>query len=338
METRRRYVNLPIELFYGLIDSPMIVLSQVEQFMICQIAVEKYEDFEKSNFLKDYLVARRDSNSDMDQGAFPDFEDTFYAYWRLAYADFFKVEDNVHKAWEDNYDLWERAMLEKGYDKIVRKARSNYGYELAEYWAKLKAVPEEERWRLRMDKPRLGVPDFDLQNMCTTGLMLYLSYMGEGKAAKHAFVGVRHEDIMRVRNMSTRRYDYALFLFFLAIKSIIGPDRCKKITNQYILSRMDGYTECVASQYLSDGVLEFSTRHYITSMKNDLYDKWHLTYYAQNVRGCYYSFKMTTLQLVDYVQRRNTDTRAGRNKALASEHRKEVARAKEMLRERKKEG
>jgi hypothetical protein len=94
-------------------------------------------------------------------------------------------------------------------------------------------------------------------------------------------------------NNEKTEFEKVCLLGFLGVKSIIGKDIYKNITNLYWLARMDGKTLTIKDiEELSDSLKPYTSRHQLTKIKKELYDKWGLIYYSYHMKGWYASFKL----------------------------------------------
>jgi hypothetical protein len=86
-------------------------------------------------------------------------------------------------------------------------------------------------------------------------------------------------------------FEIACFLAFAAIKSIIQKQVYKKITNDFLLSRMSGNSKGKAE--IDPSLKPFKRRYQLDKIKLELQLYWGLKYYAKRMRGFYVSFKMS---------------------------------------------
>jgi len=111
-------------------------------------------------------------------------------------------------------------------------------------------------------------------------------------------------------NPSKKEFDYACLAAYIAIRSIVCMDSYKKITNLFILSRMDGRAKCVESvEELSPKIQKYAKEYWMKRIKAELYDSWGVKYYGTNTRGCYYSLQMPLERLVEEVEKKKDSTR-----------------------------
>lgn len=115
-------------------------------------------------------------------------------------------------------------------------------------------------------------------------------------------------------NKEKTDYQKASLLAFLALKSIIGAKPYCKVTNDFLLSRMDGKTMRLPIEELSDRIRYFSTEYRLTKIKKCLEVDWYLKYYSFRTRGFYVSFEMPIEELIYQVEKRKERYR--RNKLV----------------------
>ena len=122
-------------------------------------------------------------------------------------------------------------------------------------------------------------------------------------------------------------------LGYLAIKSIIGNQKYKKTTINYVLSRMDGKTKTIKSiSELSPELIEYfgtkkdEGKEIIEYRWNKfievLQDEWYLHYYAKKMRGFLVSFDLTKEALIDKA----VDKRPSSKKQIRKLKEKELER------------
>jgi hypothetical protein len=83
-------------------------------------------------------------------------------------------------------------------------------------------------------------------------------------------------------------FEVVCFLAFAAIRSIIQRQKYKKLTNQYLFSRMSGNSS--SSEDINPLLKKYLSRHQTDKIKKELQRAWGLKYYAEGTRGFYVSF------------------------------------------------
>lgn len=130
-------------------------------------------------------------------------------------------------------------------------------------------------------------------------------------------------------NPAKQEFDYACLAAYIAIRSIVGNASYKKITNLFILSRMDGRATCVESvEELSPAIQKYAKEYWMKRIKAQLYDSYGVKFYGSKTRGCYYSLLMPMDRLVEEVEKQKASTRY---KIQSKKYKDDVAAAKEKL-------
>ena len=130
-------------------------------------------------------------------------------------------------------------------------------------------------------------------------------------------------------NPAKQEFDYACLAAYIAIRSIVGNASYKKITNLFILSRMDGRATCVESvEELSPAIQKYAKEYWMKRIKAQLYDSYGVKFYGSKTRGCYYSLLMPMERLVEEIETQKASTRY---KIQSKKYKDDVAAAKEKL-------
>ncbi|KAF0132033.1 MAG: hypothetical protein FD155_557 [Bacteroidetes bacterium] len=91
-------------------------------------------------------------------------------------------------------------------------------------------------------------------------------------------------------------FEIATLTAFLALKSIVGDKPYMRISNLFMLSRMDGKVKSVKDKKeLSSAVRKYATEYYAKRLRNELFDNWGLVYVQS--RGVCISFTLTLNEL-----------------------------------------
>jgi hypothetical protein len=166
---------------------------------------------------------------------------------------------------------------------------------------------------LNLDKGRTEIDDFksscdyygvkmgDMANCrqaFDTGKSVYNKYhQGSPK------VGINLSKYWEFREEDKTDFEKVCLLAFLAIKSILGQKPYMKITNDFLLARMDGKSKACDKEALSPDIAKYSTEHQIKKIKNALQlNGWGLVTYARYTRGFYVSFKLTLEALIEVAE------------------------------------
>jgi hypothetical protein len=153
--------------------------------------------------------------------------------------------------------------------------------------------PDESHW---------GIKYGDLNQAYENGERLY-----EGINASAPQASIRRDMLFDFYQNEKTEFEVDCFLAFIAIKSILQKDPCKKITNSYLLSRMAGNAKTV--HQLPERLIKYKNRYQIDKLKTELKLNWGLKHYGRYTRGSYMSFKMKFEDLVKHVEKRRKSYR-----------------------------
>lgn len=124
-------------------------------------------------------------------------------------------------------------------------------------------------------------------------------------------------------------FEKACLLAFLSIKSILHKKPYCKITNKYLLSRMNGNAKSVESNNeLHPGIQKFSNEYQLKKIKNELIQNWNLKHYSRYTRGFYVSMTMSLDELVYQAERKR---KSRLRKQMAEEQKNALKKALERL-------
>lgn len=96
--------------------------------------------------------------------------------------------------------------------------------------------------------------------------------------------------------------EIAVLLSFLAIKSILGKKSYCRITNEFLLCRMAGYTSKIEMDELPENLKKYQKRWHIDTLKMELRKSFGLKIYARYTRGLFVSFELSDEQLIKEVE------------------------------------
>ncbi len=97
-------------------------------------------------------------------------------------------------------------------------------------------------------------------------------------------------------------HEIAVLMAFLAIKSILGKKSYCRITNDFLLCRMDGFRSKDEWIELSDYLKRYTTRRGMNNLKIDLQQYYGLKIYARYTRGFFVSFTLSMEELIKEVE------------------------------------
>lgn len=120
-------------------------------------------------------------------------------------------------------------------------------------------------------------------------------------------------------------FEDVCLLAFLALKSIVQAKAYCKVTNSYMLCRMDGNAQSFQDENnLSEAIRKYSTRRMLDKIKKELQLNWNVNYYSYYTRGFYVSIdqKITLDKLVFEVEKRRKSTKEKQLKQKKDEARR----------------
>ena len=127
-------------------------------------------------------------------------------------------------------------------------------------------------------------------------------------------VSVNVETLYHFREQPKTEFEIAVFCAFCAVRSIIGIDPYKKITNDFVIARMFGYKSVEEFENLKTKPdywqkffsTEQKIRYHLTNkiIVGELESNWGLKYYSSRNRGFWVSFKLGLEVLVTEAEKR----------------------------------
>ncbi len=126
-------------------------------------------------------------------------------------------------------------------------------------------------------------------------------------------------------------FEKACLLAFLSYRSIIGPKPYCRVTNSFLIARMDGKIH--VSGTISNEVARFATEYQLRKIKRQLQMDWHLVCYGRGTRGCFATFDMSREDLIYEVETKKAEYRM---KEIKREERAMLERVKERIRSEQK--
>ena len=176
-------------------------------------------------------------------------------------------------------------------------------YSLYAHAQKLELGDETDRVRAAEHYYGVSLGNFD--RALRIGKELYNSI--DIKAPK---VGINKDIYFDFYKNDKSEFEKACLLAHLAIKSIVQNKAYCKITNLFLLSRMDGNSHSVAEKYeLSDDIIKYANEYQLKKIKYELVDNWNLKTYARYTRGFYVSFSLEYKELVYQAEKRRKSTK-----------------------------
>lgn len=129
------------------------------------------------------------------------------------------------------------------------------------------------------------------------GKMLY-----QTTPEKTAMTGISKSLLFEYYQNDKTDFEIALLLSFLAIKSILGKKSYCRITTDYLLCRMAGYTSKSEITELPANLKIYLTRRKMDSLKIELRNSFGLKIYGRYTRGFFVSFELPIEQLIKEVE------------------------------------
>ncbi|CAM3401283.1 hypothetical protein [Zobellia roscoffensis] len=115
--------------------------------------------------------------------------------------------------------------------------------------------------------------------------------------------GIKVQLLKEFQEEEHTKEEMLYFLAFLAIKSILYKKPYAKITNNFLLSRMDGRAKCCAKKDLSPEIRKYSSNYHMQKIRLALYEKWHVVSESKYMRGVLYSIKHTKEELITIAEK-----------------------------------
>jgi hypothetical protein len=131
----------------------------------------------------------------------------------------------------------------------------------------------------------LGITFPDIEKSLKRG-----AYLHESIYKKAPKTSISKEMIFDFYKNKKTEFEVVCFLAFASLKSMIQRQVYKKITNDYLLSRMSGNSK--KNGEINPKLKKYAGRYQLDKIKIELQLNWGLKYYAEMTRGFYVSFKM----------------------------------------------
>lgn len=142
-----------------------------------------------------------------------------------------------------------------------------------------------------------GVRLRDAARTLENGKMLY-----QRIPDKTAMTGISKELLFEFYINDKSFSEIAVLLSFLAIKSILGKKSYCRITNEFLLCRMAGYTSKIEMDELPENLKKYQKRWHTDKLKMELRKSFGLKIYARYTRGLFISFELSNEQLIKEVE------------------------------------
>ena len=137
---------------------------------------------------------------------------------------------------------------------------------------------------------------------------------------KPVTVSIKKDLLFEYFKNEKSEFEIAVFLGYVGLKSIIGKKPYIKITNDYLLARMFGYSSVIElKKDFSAECCKYSTRYHLDKVKTKLESSFGLKLYGQKTRGFYVSFKLSLLDLVYHAELKRESRKEKERKAEKSD-------------------
>ena len=121
-------------------------------------------------------------------------------------------------------------------------------------------------------------------------------------------------------------FEIVCFLAYAALRSIIQKQSCKKVTNDYLLSRMAGNSK--KDEALPEWLKKYQKEYWLNKIKDELQiSHWGLKYYSHYTRGFWVSFSMDLEKLTFYAEKQRKEYKIRQLKKLKTEARQAALNA-----------
>ena len=167
-------------------------------------------------------------------------------------------------------------------------------HSLYNYALKASALPTDEDFKMATDYYRMPIRDTSIKTALKNGRTLYDSIPSRSPIA-----GISSDVVLDYYQNDKSEFEIACFCAYAGVKSYLGKDPCKKITNLTLLSRMSGYSTEKEMQENKPIMLSlYSTRWKIDKIKSNLKIKWGVKIYSRHTRGMWISTTMNLEELI----------------------------------------
>lgn len=156
------------------------------------------------------------------------------------------------------------------------------------------AIPKEEDIKRAADYYRVPILETSIKTALKNGRTLYDSIPSRSPIA-----GISSDVVLDYRQNEKSEFEIACFCAYAGVKSYLGKDPYKKITNLTLLSRMSGYSSEREIQENNPIFLSlYSSRWKIDKIKSNLKMRWGVKIYSRHTRGLWVSTTMNLEELI----------------------------------------
>ena len=201
------------------------------------------------------------------------------------------------------------AMVAKAFPFYVQVYKEHYGITkglLGEY----SQMPPDlgYKYRVKGKAPKGTIPHL-WNNFCTC----FSVCVSQDEKRQPIIVGMSMQTFMALSRKKMTKFKKATLLMHLAIRSILGSEWYKPISDDLIIARMNGDTE--PGGPLSDELEYYTQSDLFCQLLDVLQEKWHLAcHYDADTDQDYYSYRLTHDELVARINSTKV------NRAIAETH------------------
>lgn len=187
-------------------------------------------------------------------------------------------------------------------------------YHYAAYAHSVKMYNDHELIRVEKSSNYLGVKQETYNDVLLNGKKLYNSI--DIKSPKTGLSVAVWFDFYK--NEKTE-FEKVSLLAFLALKSILQNKSYCKVTNEYLLSRMNGNAKSSSFSLLPESLKVYANEYQTKKIKRELSNNWGLITYSRYTRGFYVSFSMNLDSLVLQAEKRRLSNQSKELKSKEDE-------------------
>jgi hypothetical protein len=187
------------------------------------------------------------------------------------------------------------------------------------YAHSLKLNNADELIRVELSANYFGMQSHNYKNVLVNGKELYNSI--DVKSPK---AGLSVKVWFDFYKNEKTEFEKVSLLAFLALKSILQNKSYCKVTNEYLLSRMNGNAKSGSFSLLPESLKVYANEYQTKKIKRELCSNWGLVTYSRYTRGFYVSFSMSLDSLVLQAEKRRL---SNQSKALKSKEDEAVKKA-----------
>lgn len=186
------------------------------------------------------------------------------------------------------------SILRPAFKNIHQVCNDIMDYAIYMHAGKLNGDPLE---RMEDAAEYFGITLGDIEASIENARILYKT-----NSRKPAMTGINKDLLFDYYKNYKTDFEIALLLAFLALKSILGKRSYCRITSDFLLCRMAGYTAKKEIKELPEDLKRYQTRWNLDRLKMELKNSFGLKIYGRYTRGFFVSFKLSDEQLIKEVE------------------------------------